>query len=256
MASGFDIDLSDVEYKVAEFVRRYPADARLLLRDQMRLLVQTIIKWQPPPTYSAGRSAVRADLNKQVCALWNEEAKFDTLMVDAGNSKDGFVYRKMANPPANFQTTAWGNVTKIPANRLDFDGSKIYAMNRRVRNRRGRASATEYYVTSKRVLNKLVSSVQKRVGNLKRGWREAAAMVNAKIPDFALRAESGTSGAASGSGTTGEDAQGPWMEIANTTPYIRDEGNMVRRAVEMREKDVAEHLEKRLAKIIAQAGLA
>lgn len=242
--------------KLSAVASRTGIDASDLLRDQMRLFVQTIVKWTPPKSMKEGRDAIRRDALNMTAFVYEDDAKFRELLADADATGAAFrlwpeVFKTV------FEKTKEGAV-KIPVSALDRDGSLLTQASARLRDRRGRIQQKRTMatlVTSRRVLTKFMREPFSHVGNLKKGWQTACAKLGIPLPAWAAKAESGLSGAPSG-GLLEVHGQNPSIMVWNDTPYIRIDQGTVRRALSVRRADIEKHLEKRLRKLCKEQSAA
>lgn len=257
MAKSFDltIDLSDVRAKLARFVEDNPKAAAALLKDQVRLLMGTLIKWTPPENQKQGRATINADLGNLVAYAFADHAGLMAIYRAASKSRDANAHIPWRGPLMGLQRDDHQNMM-FPISRLDTTGELLKADHARSRNKRGRVIKNKYWITSRRVAAKVLRELYTHVGNLKKGWQAAAASVGAAMPNFALKSVGGPSGLASGYVENGiGESWMPFITVANTTPYIRDDSGFVDRAMKVRQLDLETKLPGQIRRIIKSAGL-
>jgi hypothetical protein len=160
------------------FVHELNADALLLLKEEMRLLLRDIIRFTPPKNLKQGRSAVEADIQKAVGLL----------------DQDSFARaREEVRLPMRELIRRKDNETLQQAMR-DMDGRNwiVKPFNKQDhisrRNRYGRVRQKSFIMTTDRIAyRKYVREVQRRVGLAKAGWLRAAEGVGLKLPSWVKR---------------------------------------------------------------------
>lgn len=244
MKPGIVIDHVGFTQALEELARKYKKDVGDLLRDQMKLLVKSLIKFTPPEKMADGRGAINQDAVKMAEFAYPEHYDLMELKRDAEKSPSGKAYR------------VWdGKVVDIGLNRIDIDGTKMMADHERFRNRRGRVVGGSNIVTSRKIGRMFRKKLYPHVGNLKRGWDKAASALGITLPAWILNSSSGPSGSPSGGIINQLQDEDPSVEVFNTTRYIRDEG-MLMRALDVRAADIRKWLEVRLQKRAKEASAA
>jgi hypothetical protein len=242
MASN-GITLNSYEFRkaVEQVADKTGVSAADVLRDQMRLLVQTLYKWTPPPKKSAGVNRVKADLAKLFTPYLDESILQDYLdeMDERGAN---LVYR----------TDSKGNLYTIKRDQIVLDPITMREVHQQHRDRRGRVrniGRSSKYLVPLKMFRKYVKEVTKHVGKLRAGWMPAMALFNARsAPSWVAdnRAFGMLHGEASD--RLNNDLKG-MLVAENRVPYIRDEG-MLTRAMRLRTKDLEKNLDKRVDQIM------
>ena len=210
-----------------------------LLKDQMRMLVETLYKYTPPKTKKDGKMTATGDLARMFHGVDVDGA----LRAMHGIAQARGTYK--GHPPERIL--------------VGTDMGKMAALHLNERGKRGRVyrSPRTYYVPM-RALEKYKREVVKRVGRLKSGWHNAMRKLDStKILKWAERAHgtTGNYGAASGNANIPADLKTlkrKTLTAWNNTAYIRDIDGMVKSAERVRLKDIKKHLPLRIEQMIAR----
>lgn len=160
------------------FVHEMNANAVLLLKEEMRLLLRDVIRFTPPKNLRQGKQAVESDIQKAVGLL--DQNSFGRAREEIRLPMRELIRRK-------------DNETLQQALR-DMDGRnwivKSFDKQDHIsrRNRYGRVRRKSFVMTTDRIAyNKYVREVQRRVGLARAGWLRAAEGVGLKLPSWVRR---------------------------------------------------------------------
>lgn len=220
---------------------------KVYIREGYRLLTDTLYKWTAPPTAGnkggrggkkGGMAMVEASaLNvfgvREAEYLFHLSERFGGNEISSGvvSAKTGLIFSKVKLNPFD-DLAAMANYHQ---SRRNPRTGRTYAT-RPTYDKKG-ANVTNRMLVTKHALDAHIKAEQRKVGKLKAGWMTALRDAQSKLPDpWSRNAASlpGMSGAASGESTDAIDYpnwSGYW-EAANTTPYMRDETGIVKRAAE------------------------
>jgi hypothetical protein len=220
--------------------------------DQMRLWVQDLIKRTPPKSNPQGKRAIKNDLLKLFAPANEGFAKF--LEED---------YPSGARLPKSVIMNLEGNKSRMEGfhqKHRSFTGSKPGRVRYRasvVATHNNVEFQNKMYVR-KRAFNEYLRKVQKKVGQLKAGWKVAAKYYEQKskgivnIPHFVDRHIASLLG--NKKDTMSVRGSGD-LEARNFAPGAGNNPHL-KRAVEftqrLRQRDISVHAEKRMDKLIEQ----
>lgn len=254
------------EQSAQKFINATGKDLNVLMKEVMRVLVETLYHWTPPPTKgnrgsrggrAGGKAVVKDDIYK--VAEGREKGYLDFLYgAFGGTVEDVVLYKKGTG-----QTYRLSNVT------VDPTGKDLQRRHFDRRRRRGgvpgRASQDGSDVTNKvltkySAVKRYVRDTQKRVGKLKDAWTPALNKVDSKLPPAWVK----TAGSLSGkygtpSGSFSQNViPGKWkgkMIATARSAYMRDADGFVRRAHQYVEKTIlGKRMEKWLENMIKKHG--
>jgi hypothetical protein len=247
VAFVFTQQLSD---GISDFVRRVGGEPAVLVRELMRVYLETLYHWTAPPTRGnmgsrGGRKGGKAMVAGDIAAVMHPITPkyYDLLERSFGT--------EIVNKEFNYK--GGGKYIIDQAKLIGADESSLndYHQSRRRNNGRtdrpgaglsgggtGRwAPGRKGFARGDRPYARYVASAEKRVGKLKSGWEHPLSQVGSTMPhSWAKNAgqESGASGIAP-AGSYREDLPegtfGGSIEAENNVSYFRDDGFM-RRGVE------------------------
>lgn len=224
------------------FQEKTGKDLPVFGRELMRVLVETMYHWTPPPTKgnrgsrggrAGGKAAIKDDIYKVVEG--RQLGYLKLLNEIYGGHIENATWKKKNSSNAYTLT----NVV------IDTSGEKIRGQHFSKRTRRGgvpgRAAKDGSNVSNKVLapyakVNKYVRETQKRVGKLKSGWAPALKELKSKLPPrWVLSANSmhGMNGPSSGRYTEDLRKKSAWKTSFVATarsPYMRDSDGFTRRA--------------------------
>jgi len=181
----FQINQARYRDGLNQFVNRLGADAQLLLKEEMRLILREVMRFTPPKTFAQGRAAVAKDLAKNAAPLDPSKVRWPR-MSEVVKKRNLAAIQKIAD---NQKKGFWAS------RKLLKSTSEIADQHKRNRTSRGRVSSDRRNMALLSVWRKYTREVQSRVGWAKAGWSAAAAGVGLPIPGWVQR----LAGAAAGS---------------------------------------------------------
>ena len=172
MSLTISFDMASYRHSLNQMVHKLNADAVLLLKEEMRLLLRDIVHFTPPlKGHAQGRNAVTGDLNRNARPLDPEKIKMPRLaevvrkrnvaaiVAITGNLKGGWVGRRMLATQA-----------------------EIAAKHIRNRNKYGRVRRDQNNMAFMSDWRAYLRKVQSRVGYHRAGWLTAADAVGLRLP--------------------------------------------------------------------------
>lgn len=170
------VQMSVAKYRndLNRFVTELNADAQLLLKEEMRLLLRDIVRFTPPKSLAQGRKAIEGDLRRNAKPL--DPQKIDMPRLAA-------VVKKRDIPAIlaitkNMRGGAWGGRTMLAG--VD----QIRAAHLRNRTAYGRVRGDRRNMAFLSDWRKYTKEVQDRVGWTKAGWWRAAYGVGLPLPSW------------------------------------------------------------------------
>jgi hypothetical protein len=160
-----------------QFVNRLGADAQLLLKEEMRLLLREVVRFTPPKTSKQGRNAVGSDLAKNAAPLDPATIKWPRLAELARKRDIAGIEALTKNITQGF----WARRKMLNST------SQIADEHRRNRTRYGRIRTDKRNMAMLAVWNRYTREVQSRVGFAKAGWVTAAKAVGLPMPSWVTR---------------------------------------------------------------------
>jgi hypothetical protein len=213
-----------------QFVNRLGADAQLLLKEEMRLLLREVVRFTPPKTYKQGRNAVGSDLAKNAAPLDPDKIEWPAL-AKLVRKRDLAGIQALTN---NVSKGFWAR------RKLLTSESQIAAEHKRNRTRYGRIRTDKRNMAMLAVWNRYTRDVQSRVGFAKAGWVTAAKAVGLPMPSWVTR----LAGAAGG-GYVAPTINRPVIEAINRSTKIPNyEQNVVHAAVRSRAMSIESELKR------------
>lgn len=232
---------------ISEFVRRVGKDQSVVVRELMRVYLETLYHWTAPPTKGnmgsrGGRKGGKAMVAGDIAAVMHpitpdyydmlDRAFGPDIVAKEYGKKDGTIYlidRATLIGSDKSSLESWHHGNRQAGGRTGRVG--MNANN----NQTGRwKPANKGYVRGNGPFKRYSEGVQKRVGKLKSGWAYPLDLVGSKLPDsWASTAgeESGASGIAPSGGYREEFPEstfGGTIEAENNVSYFRDDGFMER----------------------------
>ena len=176
---SLSVKIDTVRYRndLNQFVEKLNADAQILLKEEMRLLLRDISRLTPPKTLAQGRKAVAGDVSRAVGSLDPEKIKWPE-MKKAVIAKDVAAINAMTKNLKNGYFANRRLLTSID----QVAGAHISA-----RNSRGRVRSDQGNMTFANIWRKYAKSVQDRVGYARAGWAAAAQGVGLNLPSWVAR---------------------------------------------------------------------
>ena len=216
-----------------QFVNRLGADAQLLLKEEMRLLLREVVRFTPPKTFAQGRAAVGKDLVKNATPLDHSKIKWPRL-AELVRKRDLDGIQKLTD---SVKKGFW------QGRKLLTSTSQIADEHRRNRNRYGRVRSDRRNMAVLAIWNRCTRDVQSRVGFAKAGWVTAARAVGLSMPGWVTR----LSGAAGG-GYVAPNQNRLVIEAINRSTKIPNyEQRVVSSAVRSRAMSIESELKRLLA---------
>lgn len=176
------IKLDSLQYRAAikRLITEKGADAKLLLKEESRLLIRDILKLTPPQTQDQGSRSVEMNLRRAFSPL--DPANFKAM-----DSRLGKRIAKMirAKDVAGLNMLFSKLGGKLGGKQIVPLGS-MAAIHRRLMNARGRVSKSSY-VALPQDFKAYLNMVKARVGWAKAGWEAAAVSVGLALPNYVSR---------------------------------------------------------------------
>lgn len=204
-------------------------DARNLIRDESRRLLQQILKFTPPKNQAQGRAAVSRDIQRAIPPLTADtihDPKLRAQVNKLAEAHDVEGLRKLFSKLPKLKS--WHIVDVDP---------RIHKMNR---DRRGRVqSSRRNYTLDIRGLAKYIREVQKRVGFMRAPWGKAFVAVGGKIADWVSRHFSYARGYVQANLT---HPTFPSLTVSNQTPGIGQWEARVKAALQARHQAIGKRI--------------
>ena len=239
----------DVQFKMFTDVKAFSLDMHRLtkqygvgvddvMRDQMRLWNNDVIKMTPPKTKAQGRQAVMRDMNILFEPVKDREVMYffedledrgvlpTTVVINHEGNMDEMEARHKRTRTRRGRVTKSGNL----GNSVEWKSGKLEMKNK-------------MYVPL-RSFNKYQNSKMKNIGMTKAGWLGSGNPFNSKAPGFVMKhipkGEAGGRIDKKGNGT---------LYVQNNVPWTSQLEQLFAPARRTRERDMKKHLEKRIQKI-------
>ncbi len=178
------IKLDSLQYRnaISRLITEARADAKLLLREESRLLLRDISGLMPPQTQEQGRLAVKRDLLRAFRPL--DPRKFE----ESGTPTGKRIAALIRSRDIGALNALFARMKGAMAGLRVLPLSNMQSAHRRLQNARGNIgrSAPGYPVLPQDFAGYL-KSVQDRVGWAKAGWLRAAQAVGFSLPSYVTR---------------------------------------------------------------------
>jgi hypothetical protein len=176
------IKLDSLQYRnaVKRLIVEKGADAKLLLREEARLLIRDILKLTPPQTQQQGALSVEVNLKRAFSPLVASD--FSGWGNKLGK-RIARLIRKKDVAQLNFLFSKIGG--KLGGKRI-IGLNDMPAIHKRLTNERGRVSKSSY-VALPQDFKAYLKIVKARVGWAKAGWNAAATAVGLAMPGYVTR---------------------------------------------------------------------
>lgn len=176
------IKLDSLDYRnaVRRLIVEKGANAKLLLREEARLLIRDILRLTPPQTQAQGNRSVEVNLRRAFSPL--VISNFTDMGTPLGRRIAKMIRaRDVAGLNMLFSKIGGklGGVQLVPL-------GSMAAIHRRLTNERGRVSKARY-VSLPQDFKTYLKMVQARVGWAKAGWEAAAVSVGQALPNYVSR---------------------------------------------------------------------
>jgi hypothetical protein len=224
-----------LEYQLARLALAAKVDLGLVIKEEAKYAIQTIVKFTPPKNKQQGVNAVRGDMNKvaQPLVYSNLEAKA---------TKGGF-YKSMAKYVRNREVEKLRALFRNPklsgyyGGKLLADIDELKTEHRLRQNNRGRVTGKATAFAFGADFKTYLKQVEDRVGWTVSGWNSSAKVAGARYKKFSdkLKPQGGVNGRLFGyvSSNFGEK---PFIKATATNVKIPNYQRMVDGAINSRER--------------------
>ena len=177
MSLTLTFDLASYRHSMNTLVKELNADAVLLLKEEMRLLLRDIIRFTPPlKGHAQGRNAVTGDLNRNARPLDPQKIEMPRLAQVIRERKAPAIMAITKNLKGG-----WGG------RRMLATQSEIAFRHVRNRNNYGRVRRDQGNMAFLSDWKSYLKNVQSRVGYTRAGWLTAAMAVGLKLPSWVTK---------------------------------------------------------------------
>lgn len=195
--SELDINYDRFNAALAKVLTTSKRDVEVVMREQMRGIMRTVIGVTPPAhIVQSGDAGWRAVQGGKAKAHGSALVKSDILSIYGG---PGALYDEIEKKEEFMAAAFWRHHKAGETERASaiarqvtgkglyaFDGGKAHQNLKRGR-RRGRSRTILFYVADSAPLNDYIKQIQARVGWLAAGWNEAAAALGIQPAQWILR---------------------------------------------------------------------
>ena len=242
---SIETSFSELEYNLARLALAAKVDLGLVIKEEAKYAIQTVIKFTPPKARAQGVNAVRRDVGRAASPL-----VYQTL--EAKATKGGF-YKSMARYVRNREVEKLRALFRNPrlsgfyGAKLLPDISALQDEHKLRRNKRGNVTGKSNAFAFGADYKKYLKQIEDRVGWSVSGWNSSAKVTGARYKKFSDKLKSQASGNKMFGSVASSFGPNPFIKATAHNVKIPNYQRMVDAAIRSREKTTV----KKIAAVLA-----